>query len=221
MELKWRMLRVTWAHLVIQQSNICFHFMSWGTYVSCSLFFQPWFGPPKISYLRSGSCWWWWWAWKTKTKRELKTPKSFVKTEGKVNVCCLSNKWIPVILGFLVCVLGKLGYISSWWHSWAWRLCVHAHVCVVLGQSRAMWSTLYCTGDVWGQHFPSPMSVSPLSTTHQPPTHPSALTGRARSGNRRSPNPLVTPWHVGSGLSIVAPRWAASLSRFLFCCPAW
>lgn len=122
-------------------------------------------------------------------------------------------------------VVGKLGHISSWWHSWAWRLRVCMYVCVVLGESKAMRSTLYCTASVWGQHFPSPLSVSdppsPPSTTHYPPTHPSLLTGQVHSGNRRSPNPSVTLRPVGSGLSIVAPHWAASLSHFLFCCPAW
>lgn len=46
--------------------------------------------------------------------------------------------------------------------------------------------TLYCIVALWGQHFPSFMSVSPLNTTHP---YPSALTEPAHSGSRRSPNP--------------------------------
>lgn len=99
--------------------------------------------------------------------------------------------------------------------------CLHG-TCVVVEEGRAMWSTLYCTVALWGQHFPSPCQSTPSAQhTSKPPPHPSVLTGRAHSGNRRSPNPSVTPWHVGSGLSIVAPCWAASLSHFLFCCPVW
>lgn len=70
--------------------------------------------------------------------------------------------------------------------------CVYVHVLCCGVQSNVkhiVGALLVCEVST----FLPPISVSPLSATHQPPTHPSALTGRARSGNRRSPNPSVTP----------------------------
>lgn len=134
-------------------------------------------------------------------------------------LCCVAHVSV---------VVGKLGHISSWWHSWAWSLdSIYICVCVCLwicGGCRGIQGSvhrivLYCCRCCEVSTFLPPcQSAAPTTTaTSTHTTHPSLLTGLAHSGNRRSPNPSMTPQPTGSGLSIVTLCWAAPCSRSPCC----
>lgn len=66
--------------------------------------------------------------------------------------------------------------------------------------------------------LPPCQSVTPTSPKHNTSsTRPSLLTGRAHSGNRRSPNPLVTPNPLAQGfpLSVDAERPCSAAFHFV------
>lgn len=130
-----------------------------------------------------------------------------------------SNSWL-----FSVCVAcgGEVGtYFLLVTFLSLEAVCVYACVCCGGAvQSNVKHIVLYCWCVRSALSFPHvSQSSPPAQHTHHSPTHPSLLTGRAHSGNRRSPNPSVTLRPVGSGLSIVALLWAAAqpLSILLSC----
>lgn len=87
-------------------------------------------------------------------------------------------------------------------------------------QSNVEGIVLYCWSVRSAPPLPPPASLYVSQSVAAPPFPllsplPAFTSNRtSRSGNRRSPNPAVTLQPVGSGLSIVAPRSAASFSCF-------